>query len=124
FRQLRVSRKDVTVDLLEPALLHGVDRRIEVVQVSDEISQGVADLPVRLRRARENLLAETDLLPVVAHRHPQPQDVGAVLLEDLLRLDRVAERLRHLASVLGDDEAVRQDLLERRTSTRAEADDE
>ncbi len=91
---------------------HLVDGRVEVVQVRRRrYAQRVADLPVRLDGAREDLLAEADLLRVVAHRHPQPQDVGAALLDDVLRLDRVAERLRHLPAVLVDDEAVRDDLL-------------
>ena len=48
------------------------------------------------------------------HRHPQADDLGAAVLDDVLRLDGVAERLGHLAAVLVDDEAVRHDLAERR----------
>ena len=55
---------------------------------------------------------------------PEPQDLGAALLDDLLRLDRVAERLRHLASLLVDEEAVRDDRAVRRPAARAEADEQ
>ncbi len=52
--------------------------------------------------------------------HPEAQDVGAVLLLDLLRRDDVAERLRHLAALLVEHEAVRQHRLERRPAARAD----
>ena len=39
------------------------------------------------------------LFPVIAHRHPQPEHVGAALLDDVLRRDDVADRLRHLLAV-------------------------
>jgi hypothetical protein len=42
------------------------------------------------------------------------QDVGAVLLDHLVRRDDVAERLRHLLGVLVEDEPVRQHLAVRR----------
>ena len=47
---------------------------------------------------------------VIAHRHPQPEDLGAALLDHVLRRDDVAERLRHLAAFEVDQEAVRQHL--------------
>ena len=65
-----------------------VARGIEVVQVRHEIAQRVADLAVRLRDAREDLLADAEFFPVIAHRHPQPEHVGAALLDDVLRRDR------------------------------------
>src|SRR5438093_1467908 len=40
---------------------------------------------------------------------PQAQDVGAVLLDDVLRRDDVAERLGHLAPLAVQGEPVRQD---------------
>ena len=121
----RVAGEDVAVDLFELATRHQVGRRIEVVQVGRRRYRSV----LRIFRyastdARQDLLAEPDLLRVVAHRHPQPQDVGAALLDDVLRLDRVAERLRHLPAVVGDDEAVGEHLAERRPAARAEADEQ
>ena len=61
---------------------------------------------------------------VVDHRDPQPQDLGAALLDDVLRRDDVAERLRHLAAFAVDDEPVREHLVERRAPARANADQE
>ncbi len=119
---LTVAREDVAIHFLELPGRHEVHGGIEVVQVPEQIPHRVADLPVGLDDARQDLLAEPYFLRVVAHRHPETQDVGAALLDDVLRLDRVAERLGHLASVLGHDEAVREHLAERRAAARAEAD--
>jgi hypothetical protein len=47
-----------------------------------------------------------------------------MLLDHGLRRDRVADRLRHLAAILVDDEAVRQHLAEGRVAARAETDQE
>src|SRR6185503_9047102 len=121
---LAVPREDVAVDFLELAVRHAVERRIEVVQIGEQVAQRVPDLAVRLDDPREDLLAQAHFLRVVAHRHPQPEDVGAALLDDVLRLDRIAERLRHLAPVFGDDEAVRQHLAEWRASARTQADEQ
>ena len=61
----------------------------------------------RPRRCAPGSACRGALPPVVDHRHPQAEDLGAALLDDLLRHDGVAERLRHLAAVVVDDEAVR-----------------
>ena len=56
----------------------------------------------------------------IRHHHPQPQDVDAVLVRDLLRRGDVAEGLRHLASLLVHHEAIGQHRLERRHAARAD----
>src|SRR5207245_7271074 len=121
---IRVAREDVAIDFLELGGTDKVRSWIEVVQVAEQIPERVPDLPVRFGRPRKDLLADADVLRVVAHRDPQPQDVGAGLLDDIFRLDGVAERLRHLLAVFGDDETVGDDLLVRRAATRAEADEQ
>ncbi len=123
-RHLGVAREDVAVHLLHRRHLHEVDVGMEVVQVRHQIAEGVADLAVGLDRAGQHFLADADLLGVVAHRHPEAKDVGAALLDDVLRLDRVAERLRHLAAVFRHDEAVRQHLAERCAAARAQPDEQ
>ena len=69
-------------------------------------------------------LADAHVFAVVDHRHPQAQDLGAALLDDVLRRDGVAERLRHLAARSSIDEAVREHLVERRAAARADADEQ
>ena len=123
-RELSVASEDVTVDYFEAIERQAIDGRIEVVQIRDQISERVADLAIRLDRSREDFLSEPDLLCEVAHRHPEAQDVGAAGLDDLLGLDRVPERLRHLPPIVGDDEAVRDHLAVGRAAARAEADEQ
>ena len=52
---------------------HRVVGRVEVVEVRHQHAQHVADLPVGLDGARQDLLADADVLAVVDHRRPQPQ---------------------------------------------------
>ncbi len=101
-----IPREDVPVDLFEAAPIDEVGRGVEIVQIRNQIPQRIADLAIGFDDACQDLLAEAHFLRVVAHRDPQPEDVGAALFDDVLRLDRVAERLRHLPPVLGHDEAV------------------
>ncbi len=85
-------------------------RGIEVVEVGDQVARRVPDLAVRLGAAGEDLLGDRVVVPVVGARHPQPQDVRAVLLDEVPRLDDVADRLRHLpAGRPSTHEAVRDD---------------
>jgi isoleucyl-tRNA synthetase len=77
---------------------HQVTGRIEVVEIGDEDAAGVADLAVQIHHTRQDLLADAQLLGELGHRHPQADDLGAALLDDLLRHDGVPHRLRHLAA--------------------------
>src|SRR5258706_12870141 len=52
---------------------------------------------------------------------PQPQNIGAGLRDDFLRLDGVAERLRHLSAGLVPREAVGEHDVERRAAAGAAA---
>ena len=56
--------------------------RIEVVEVRQKITQAVPNVLVRLDDAREDLLAEADLLRVFTRRNPQSQDVGAACFQE------------------------------------------
>jgi hypothetical protein len=61
-------------------------------------AQRVAQLAVGLDIGLEDLLADALVFGIVGRRHPEAQDVGAGLLDDVLRRDGVAQRLRHLAA--------------------------
>ena len=67
----------------------------------------------------EDLRADAQILGVIRGDDPEPQDVGAALLHDVLRRDDVAERFRHLAPVLVEHEAMRQHRLVGRAAARA-----
>ena len=93
----------------------------EVHEVAEHPADGVAQLAVGIDRGLDDLGADADIVGVVRRAHPHAQDVGAGLLHHVLRRDRVAERLRHLAPVLVEHEAVRQHHVERRDAARAAA---
>ena len=57
--------------------------------------------------------------PVIGGAHPHAQDIGAGLLDHVLRRGDVAERLRHFAAVLVEHEAVGENDVERRAAARA-----
>src|SRR3546814_19737366 len=64
---------------------------------------------VRIRRPPRSTRTDTRFPYTTLFRsdHPDAQDVGAVLADDLFRRGDVSLRLRHLLAVLVEDEAVR-----------------
>ena len=90
---LAVAGERVAVHLLHLRHRHQVRSRIEVVQVGYQDPESVSDLPVRLDDARQDLVAQPHFLPVVGHRYPEAEDLGAVPLDHGLRIDAVAARL-------------------------------
>jgi len=77
---------------------------VEPGQVAEQEAQRVADTPVQIGLMFEDFGADAQILGIVGADHPDAQDVGAVLFDDLLRLDRITQRFRHLAAILGHDE--------------------
>src|SRR5439155_19572288 len=61
-----------------------VRRRIEVVQVGDQIPRGVADLAIRLCAARQDLFGDRVVVAVIEARDPETLDVGGVWLDEYL----------------------------------------
>ena len=123
-RHVAVPREDVPVDLFQLPVRHGVGRRVEVVEVPEQIPQRVAQLAVRLGDAGEDLLAHADFLLVLAHCDPQADDVRAALVDHVLRQNRVADGLRHFVPVDIDQEPIRHNLAKRWPAARAEADEQ
>ena len=92
---------------------------VEMREVAEHPAQRVAQLAVGLDAGLENLRPDALVVPVIGGAGPQPQNIGARLLDHVLRRDRVAERLRHLAAVLVEREAVGDDNVERSAPARA-----
>src|SRR5262249_53344185 len=101
------------IELLELRRGNDMLRRVEIVEIRDQVSGGVADLSVRLGDALQDLFGNRRVITVIEGSDPEAQDVRTVLLDDVLRLGHVSEGLGHLSS--GDilEEAVRDDLPER-----------
>jgi hypothetical protein len=80
----------------------------ETREAAEEEAHRVAQAPVAVGDALQDLVADAQVGGVVRLRHPEPQDVGAVALHHLLGRDRVARGLRHLVALGVEREAVGQ----------------
>ena len=96
------------VHLVEARVGLPVAARVEVEQVAEQEPERVAHAPVRVGQAVEDLPRHPDVLGVVLGSDPQAEDLGAVLRQQIVETDHVAERLRHLAALTVDEEAVGQ----------------
>ena len=129
--ELRVGLAHQRIELGEPMqhqpleLRHLLDARrvlvAEMREVAEHPADRVAQLAIGLDGGLEDLRADAHVVGIVRRAHPQAQDVGAGLLHHVLRRDRVAERLRHLAALLVEHEAVGQHHVEGRDAARAAA---
>ena len=125
----RVSAANQRIELGQPMqhqpleLRHVRQRHALVAAQMREIAQHpaqrVAQLAIGLDGRFQDFRADALVVPIVGRASPQPQDIGARLLDHILRRHRVAERLRHFAAVLVEREAVRDHDVERRLPARA-----
>ena len=122
-----ISRPCLIVQLVQPLIsplvqlcqLIGGDPvgvGIEAVQVTQDIPGGVPDLPVRLRQLLQNVVGKPDVGVIVGRSHPQTENVGAVLVDDLVGGDGVTEGFVHGTALAVHDPAVSADCLVRRLS--------
>ena len=91
---------------------HRLDRDLlgiaEPLERAEQIAEGVAELAILVGDAAQDLLADAVVLGEVDRQRPQPQDVGAMLLHQVERVDRVAEALGHFHALGIHREAVGQ----------------
>ncbi len=100
---------------------HRIARGIEIRQVAQHIAERVAQLAIRIHQARQNRRRHAHVFVELHRRRPQPQNLRAVILDDGLRLDRVAQRLVHRLAFAIQHPAVQQALPIRRTPPQARA---
>ena len=110
----QVGERDhrVLVELHHVLKRHG-SSRIPVIQVAQQEAERVADTAIRFARAVQDLAGDVDVLTVVGRACPQAHDVRARLGHHIVGKDRVAQRLRHLATVAVHDETMREHFAER-----------
>ena len=101
---------------------HRVARRVEAVEVAEREARGVANLSVRVRDALQDFLRAAHVLLVVGRDDPQPQNVSARILDELVGRDGVTRRLVHRAPLRVQSPAVRNDRAVRRAPVRRESD--
>src|SRR5262245_3438163 len=79
---------------------------LEIIEVTDQKACCISQLSVSLYEAIDDFVRDPNVLAVILGRRPEPEDFGAVLLDDFLRRDDVAEGFGHLAPFAVQGEAV------------------
>ena len=97
--QRRRARQRPAVDLEHVGERHGVGGGVEVARVGEQEPQRVADPPVGVDDARQDLVVDREVARVVGRRAPEADDLGAELVGGLAQADEVAEALAHLAAL-------------------------
>ena len=86
---------------------------VESAKISENISCSVSDLLISVRKLAEDRLGDSDIAVVVRRSYPETEDIRAVLLGYLARVDTVAERLVHGLALAVNYPAVSADSLVR-----------
>ena len=60
-------------------------KRLNLGQVTQQVSAGIPDTPIGFGKTLENLLGYADVIPVILGSHPQADNIGTVFFYDILR---------------------------------------
>ena len=103
----------VTVDLQHLVHRHAVGDRIKIVSISQQKAQRVADAAIAFDHALENFVRDRQLARIIGIGYPKTQNLGAHLVGHFLRINDIADRLRHLTALAIHHEAMGQQSLVR-----------
>src|SRR5215471_4519580 len=92
---------------------------VEMREIAEHPADRIAQFAVGVDRGLEDLRPDALIIPIIGCAGPQPQNIGARLLDYVLGRDHVAERLRHLVAGFIENEAVGHDDVEGGTAARA-----
>ena len=104
----------VFIQLFQLIVGHHILVRVKVIQVAQAITSGVADLSVIIRQLLQDLLTDAHIGVVIGRSHPQTQNIRAVLVDNVRRVNTVAQGLTHLLALTVYSPAVGDDLLKGR----------
>ena len=90
-------------------------------QIAQHPAQRVAQLAIGIDGGFEDFRTDAQIVCIISGTHPHAQNVGAGMLDHVLRRGDVAERLRHFVAVLVEHEAVGEHNVERRAAAGAAA---
>ena len=107
------------IQLRHICVCNSVGLRIKVKQVAQNVASRVTDLEVVLRQMLEHVLGNTHILTVVRRSNPQTHYICAILLEDILRSNTIAQRLGHLLALLINNHTVGDNRLVRSLALRS-----
>ena len=83
----------------------------EIIKIAEQDPQRVANSAIGVAQPREHFLGERNVVCVIDAAHPQPNQIGAMFLDEMIGVHRlvVGARLRNLLSVNVDHETVGDD---------------
>lgn len=71
--------------------LHGFS--VEIRRIAQDVADGVADLAVHFGNVFDDFLRDADIAFIVRGRNPETNDIGTIILDDVLRGNGIAEDL-------------------------------
>src|SRR5690606_27252323 len=81
-------------------------RLVPAVKITEDETQRVAKAAVAVNLPLHDLITNAHVVGIVRRDDPETEDIGAMILDDLLRRNDVAEGFRQLAALPIHDEAV------------------
>ena len=117
---------DIAVNRLEILISNHVLLRIEVfrIDIAEQEAEGIADLAVLFRDLLDVGIAQTDILGKVGNHNPQTEHIRAVDVDDIHRVNTIAQGLGHLFTLGIADITMGQDGLVRGPAVGGCADDQ
>ena len=111
FLHLFQAEQCPTVQFFHIFIGYAVFLGIEVIEVAQEVAEGISDFPVYVAHGLDDLVGEAYIALVVHGGNPEAHHVGAVLVNHILGSYYVANRFTHLAAFAVHGEAVGEDCL-------------
>ena len=119
FNNLRCLQKHVVIQFLDLLQRYSIFLRVKVVQITDDVAEGVADLAVILCHALHQLFRADHVFAEVHGGDPQTHDFSAEAISDVHRINVVAPRLGHRSAFFVEGPAVGHHHAVGRSSPRA-----
>ena len=116
--ELGEPSEHVALELGHLGIRHGKSGSI-MGEIAEQIAERIPELAVGFDIGLDDVGTDAQVLGIVGAHGPQPQDLRTRLADHVLRRHHIAERLRHLAPVLVEHEAVRHDRVVRGAAARA-----
>ena len=90
------------------------DQCIKIIDVGKQETEGVTDLSVLLSCLLQDTVTDLQVGLIIRECYPESEDLGAVLLDHLVRCDDIPFGLTHLLTLVIDGKAVGDERLVRR----------
>ena len=102
-------------------IVNAVPARVEIADITQQVSQGVPDFAVSVLCSSYQLVVTANILLIIHAGDPEAKNIGAVFGDLILGIYIIAQRLGLFHSFFIHGKAVRQYSLERFGANRAES---